>query len=583
MKKITLKPLMIALLTLAISISCDDDDLSQEDIINNQQLINLTIRVVDATREDLPIDSAIVEIVDNGEIKSVVTGQTGLAVFTDVTISNIIPVTITKSGYTSVASDINTAFKNYREAHILDKMSLYPIDGDYVTTIKGRLTIESDVTNRKREAVPAGTIVKAFNNNISSSMAFTGETDNEGNYELKVPVGHDGEDIITLSYSEVYVNQKIAVEGSNYTINVVDRPTYFSLAENSARYNIKSLPSVYATIEAPQAATIGEGFALGAEVTPGPIYYYADEPLIVSGGEGYPDGEHFVKLSEGINGIADELEIYVEGGRVIDASFKYLGGWHVAKPEILWSSLSGEGTGAEIEILFMPRYNIFIANHGSNYVTFPEVSIVTSFYDEYYEIRTETIVLDAESASELVFLSGGKFFNKDIEMGDTLANVALVKEPVFEIINTKTERVYLSFDKNDINAEGKIIDMNIEAIGFGYNSASPPLVTLNSVAGFGADASIKFDMNSRGNVVEAIITSGGHGYVKNVNDFRGNGTVYDSNENPGFSSGDTYDEFRTIYNAKPGATIVRSAHYGTGTPKDSDFYDGYLNDDEPHL
>ncbi|MGD2035355.1 MAG: hypothetical protein PVF73_09890, partial [Bacteroidales bacterium] len=62
----------------------------------------------------------------------------------------------------------------------------------------------------------------------------------------------------------------------------------------------------------------------------------------------------------------------------------------------------------------------------------------------------------------------------------------------------------------------------------------------------------------------------GSEYVRNVNDFRDDGTTSDDEEDPNFSYSSYYDGFRYVYNVEAGGEYVRSAYYGTGIPEEEE-------------
>jgi hypothetical protein len=143
---------------------------------------------------------------------------------------------------------------------------------------------------------------------------------------------------------------------------------------------------------------------------------------------------------------------------------------------------------------------------------------------------------------------------------------ALASTPTFIIENTPTEQMYISFDYNFINNKGEIEGYNAEAKGYGYDPASPPTVTINTVAGFGSGAAFDIELETNGELDTCDYINKGLGYVVNVNDFDGDGTTGDDEEDPSFSYGGNYDGFRYVYDALPGSSYIRSAHYGTGSP-----------------
>jgi hypothetical protein len=74
--------------------SCIKDATTQEEVLQNQQVIDMVIRILDASNDDLPLDGANVSIVDGSKVDSASTDANGLAFFENVVIGGDIPVTV---------------------------------------------------------------------------------------------------------------------------------------------------------------------------------------------------------------------------------------------------------------------------------------------------------------------------------------------------------------------------------------------------------------------------------------------------------------------------------------------------------
>lgn len=563
MKKQILKLFIVGIASLTMFSSCNKDNVTQEDVIANQQLIDFIIRVMDASDPSNALDSAVVEIVDGAEVLSAVTDESGIVFFEDVQISDYTPVTITKTGYAPIYTETYTTPDDYRQIQVTRTMQLFPTSGDNMVTITGQLTIETDVTNRERETVGAGLRVKAYNFSMTTDMAFFAETDANGEYSIQVPVRIYGNDDIELQFPEIYTNQTLAVENEeDYTIEVIERPSFFSLYTNAAANAIPSVPSAYAVIDAPAAGTIGSGFAVGIKTNRVPLSWYT-QTLLIDGGSGYNDGlDQLIDLSADPDGNAAQIQVDVVNGSIvgidgiIDNTAEY-----GAAPSINTSVLGG--SGADIDILYEGQYLIYLTNNGSDYVDFPEMFIEYDYYNG-------TVLTEYEYSQDLesyTDLRAGKIVNDNFNDVDTIfALNGIAGVPTITIIDVPTEQMYISFDYNDINNMGQIAAYNYEEGGYGYDPANPPSIEVMTVAGYGSGAVLNIDLNTVGELNNIDYVNRGTGYVDNVNDYADDGSVDDEEENPSFSYNSYYDGFRYIYNVDPGASYVRSAHYGTGTP-----------------
>jgi len=149
---------------ILLTTSCEKKTVTQEDVINQQQLVNLILHILDASSDNnLPLDSAVVTVTAEKENIQKVTDGSGIVSFEDVPIGGNIPVKVTKNNYTSINTTVNTNPANFRQSVVYATLNLYSLADSLITTIKGIVTVESDVTNREPEAIPVGSVVKAFN------------------------------------------------------------------------------------------------------------------------------------------------------------------------------------------------------------------------------------------------------------------------------------------------------------------------------------------------------------------------------------------------------------------------------------
>jgi hypothetical protein len=561
MKKQISKLFIVGFTALAMFSSCNKDNVSQEDVIVDQQLVDFVIRVLDAGNNE-PLDSAAVEIVNGSEIATVTTDEAGLAVFKDVKISNSTPVTISKSNYIKISSYSNLTPNDYRQQQITSEYKLYSTKSENVVTITGILTIETNVTNIERETVPAGLEIKAFNNSMATDVAFIAETDANGKYTITVPVSQLGNDDIQLDFPEITANQTVAVSSENddYAINLIERPTHYALNASSGT-SILALPSAYAVVDAPPTATAGTGFNLGVKANRLTFSSYSSYELI-SGGSGYSDTTTFLELSPDPDGNKAWLYVNVTDGVITSITgINNNSATYDAAPTIN-TSVKG-GSGAEIHLMFETTYNIYIENNGSGYSSYPEI-----YYDyDYYSGNTLYQRTSSMSLSDYANLtSSGIFINDNYNDGDTIATWnGWASAPEFTIVQPESKQIYINFDYDDINSIGQITSYNRQSYGYGYDPATPPSVTVVAVGGYGSGADLHAELNSSGQLSTIDIVNRGSGYRRNINDFRNNNTYYSTSEDPTFSYGYSYSSFRTINNVKAGSTLIRSAHYGTGT------------------
>ena len=561
---------------ILLTTSCEKKTVTQEDVINQQQLVNLILHILDASSDDnFPLDSAVVTVTAEKENIQKVTDGSGIVSFEDVPIGGNIPVKVTKNNYTSINTTVNTNPTDFRQSVVYATLNLYSLADSLITTIKGIVTVESDVTDREPEAIPVGSVVKAFNDDmVGSRTAFIGTTDTNGIYEIKVPAHSDGTDDIRVIFPDLVLDQTVALElEEDGTFAIEQRETVFTLNQNSRFGAIPDIPSAWATIEAP-AASMGSGFALDADINPTLLNASSLNVIVTNGGSGYPNGYSVFDCSAGGNGLSAQIAFYGENGALSKTVAPFYidnGALYTSAPTI---DLNVGGSGAQVSIQFMTTYDVSISNGGSNYVGFPTVYGQAQAYEN--DLLVTVTDDDIDDGFDGYFGGNVLGFNTTIDAGvimsasgngDTISTTQyLASEPTFGISFTpKAQPAELSVN---ISANDSIVSsISIVNNGSNYDPTDPPEVTINSLSGFGSGATAVAEVNSQGVVSAVEMTNLGSGYVQNANDFTENGVTSDYAEQPSpYLGGSSL----FIYNVIPGNMYFQNAHYGTGTPTDMD-------------
>jgi hypothetical protein len=575
LKSITMKKtwhkLILFLIPALLVVSCSKDKYTEKDALEAQQKIELLITVVDLSSSSTPVAGATVKVVIDSTIVSQTTNSNGITVFSNVKIGGEVAVSVNKENYTSILTTVYTNPDSYRQGQVSQVIGVYSKDAAKMATFKGRLTLESDLTNRKREPA-AGLTVKAKNSNLKyADQLFTATTDADGKYTISIPVTSNG-DYIELIYPEFVVNQKLAFVQENNTIAVAERSVLYK-SNNNPNFNIPSIPSAYATIAAPAATGMGSGFALGAKANRIGLNsnsYF----LLINGGKGYNGGvtllNHLMPFSADKNGIASALQVDITNGVITNIDgFVDNGATYDAPPTLNLNDLSPT-TPASIEIYFRTSYKIFITNKGANYSSvFPVVSVETSNYSNYSlykdvdanindysnQILGQNTILNSYAA-----IVAGKIVGK-VGNADTLltATSLLASLPVFTVIEPSVKKALISISAGNINStDSTLTSITIDSYGLGYGPANPPVITIAALGGYGSDAVAKAVVSTSTTSLSSIyVTNPGKKYVQNVNDYKKDGTTsptydYPSYPNPGYSG------------IKAGDVIVQDVYYGTG-------------------
>lgn len=312
MKTITLKGLLLVALFAGIFTSCTDD-FTEEDALNKQQTIDLSIYVNDYFTKN-GVGEASVSIVQDGQTISSMTNEIGVAFFEDVKIGGNIPVFIEKEGFTPVQTLVSVNVTNYREGQRTETVSIFSLT-ENTAIIKGKLEIETDLTNEDTEVVPENSIVKAYlsMNGVISDIEFSATVDANGNYEFVVPASKTGV-TYELTYPTLVLDQTIAINGNEgdedfpATLpSIATIPTTFNPIGSSV--DVPSVPALVATVPVPAGGTraLIENYDIDVNGD-GEIY---NVYLRYERGEGYTDTSVPVTFTSLLGGSGVDAEFTV--------------------------------------------------------------------------------------------------------------------------------------------------------------------------------------------------------------------------------------------------------------------------------
>ena len=255
-KKTIITTLLSCLFIAGIFTACDDD-FTEEDALNAQQTIDLSIHVIDFFNTT-SLQDVSVSVVQDGTTISGTTNEQGVATFTDIEIGGSIPVTVSRENYTTVQRLVSVNVTNFRQGQRTETIPVLSLT-ENTGTITGRLEIETDVTNEDTEIVPEGTEVTAILDiddlNGINVIEITATTDANGFYELVVPATSNGINY-ELTYETLTLDQRIAKNGNEgdpefpETIPSIDNiSTVFNPRGSSS--DMPFVPALVATVPAP--------------------------------------------------------------------------------------------------------------------------------------------------------------------------------------------------------------------------------------------------------------------------------------------------------------------------------------------
>lgn len=362
-------------LTLTLS-SCDDNDFTEEDALKSLQQVSLQISVLDAANDNVPVEGAQIRIGSLETNALVTTNEYGVANFDNVPISGDVLISVTKADYTTITTSINTIPNNYRQSVISSTVKTYALTGDNVVTISGLLTLETDLTNLEREVLADAEVVVKNNSLQSTSKYFSTRSDENGYYEIKVPVASDNSDQISIAFpNQIEKNRTVAVNSNNISSIETKMATYSPF--NYSASDMQRVPSAVVTIEAPESgnqATAYIDYYYGINSTTGGINYVN----LSNYGSGYdPDAPPIVTVTS--------LLGYGEGAEIIASISQY---GHI-------NSLNVINPGKN----YRPNVNAYNGNNSSSYGQGGNITTSATYSSNYY--NNSITIFDVAPASKL--------------------------------------------------------------------------------------------------------------------------------------------------------------------------------------
>lgn len=564
---------LVLLLIGNVLVSCNDE-FTEEDAMDALQVITLQIGVRDAGNSYTAVSGAEVKAVVDAESVTATTDTNGIAVFENVSVGGYVNVYVTKDDYTTVYEQVNTTPDDYRQTVVSEDIYMYSLSSDNMAVVEGKLTIETDLTNRERETL-SGVEVLAYNDNLSGvTQYFVGETDASGNYSINVPVNSVGSDNIQVYFPTVEQERTYGkVADSIYSLA---SETFFYSPWDSAS-SIEQVPSALIEIAAPSVS--GSGFELGLKAVRNLLSNAVDnkgaDEAIVDGGSGYTKGQSFTFAADDDGNKAELVINSVDDDGVISSvSFTNNGAKYSSMPDII--SNPTNGSGAEFDLRFRYKYRVYISNSGSDYLYLPTVGVTYStaingtskLLQLYEEDITDYNPLGGGPLYDNAFISNGAIIVKDETDGDTLFTTGYVyAEPEFTYSEEESQQSVWYATTSAISKTDSTLNDDFTAIteGEGYDYSNPPEVTITALAGYGSGASVKAVVYPDGIVYDLVVMEKGSGYTQDINDYDGDG-VYEEKEDGTFTG---FTGWTTSYgyhsNVKPGMTYVGNVFYGTGT------------------
>jgi hypothetical protein len=305
------------LIAAVIFVSCKDD-FTEEDALNAQQTITYNVIVQNASSK-AGLEGVTVSIIQKGETMEATTNAQGIAIFEDIKIGSSIPVTVSKDGFGSVSTVTATSDVNYRQGEVSSSFNLLSLT-ENIATVKGKVEIESDLTNTLRETVATGKVTATLEQGnyngvyIYSGIVVEATVAADGTYELKLPTFGTGVEY-TITTNDLETDQKIAYNNkageSGFPLTLPKVETIKTVFSNGAYpAPIPSVPAVYATVSGGSIpATLEVDTNLDGEIS---------NILIYGEGAGYTDASAApVTITSLLGGSGAIATANISGGKVV--------------------------------------------------------------------------------------------------------------------------------------------------------------------------------------------------------------------------------------------------------------------------
>lgn len=563
-----LKLMVIGLFLLGAVSSCEDK-FTEEDSLNAQTeierlrdslkraggIVNYTIHIINGTDASVGskagngLAGASVTISQWGIVKTETTNEQGMVVFPDLRIGKV-AVDVNLDGYTPMSfiaslspegeDRYNLGEEGMRNA--ATQVPLFALTGSSTSTIKGKITIDSDLTNNAPEAAVGVNVAMVLDTDSPSftsmfinqtgdngmgqilsmtygSAVMRATTDANGDYTITVPTTAKGLPFI----SEL---DDIALEQSLLANKVDDKEvtgvqkirTIYSMTQMfNGVSNVPMVLPAYVVFGEPSGVAAAEP-AIPAFATAVLSQGEIESIVIVLAGDGYTQAPK-VNITDptgtGATAVATITNGYVTKVEVTSAGKNY------TNPSITFEDL-GKNAAAAAEIAYGVK-SIVIGNTGYGYTKAPVVTFKSA--DGYGSGAVANAVMNGSLKKINVTATGTGFSSVPtvtISGGNGTGAMATAQLGAGQIktidVPKDADRWYTvaptvglpngATANAKLKTGGRLTSINLSNGGTGYVSA--PIVAISGGGGSGASA---YATISGGSVTNITIVHGGNGYT----------------------------------------------------------------------
>ncbi|MGE0078764.1 MAG: beta strand repeat-containing protein [Bacteroidales bacterium] len=552
-------------------LSCEKDDFTEKDALDGQEelerlrdslarvggIVNYTVNVINAGNSGFmksavkanSLSGATVTTSQLGVVVTKQTDETGMVVFDDLRIGKV-TVNVSLTNYTSVSfvaeltPESITSITETTVRSASTQIPLFPLAGTATTTISGKVTYETDLTNATPEIaanIPVSVSIDVnttFMNtyiNTGGSYDGTGEiikiaygdavvsgtTDANGLYSLVVPTTASGLPI-RLDIADQAVDQSL-LQPTLYKQDVngvqVIR-TIFS--QNTVTPSI--IPTVrpaYVTFSDPTGTTVGAAPTTAATAVAVLSKGEIESINITSNGDGYTQAPMVKITGDGTGATATAT---LTNGRITSIVVNAKGQNYTTASISLTETGGDDATATAV--LASKVKSLTVTNGGSNYTSVPTVTITGNGTGATAEAKMNgylsKLILTNGGAGytevPTVTISGGAGINATATATLTTGNLRSITVPSdadawFTAVPTvsfaSTGGTESPAATCDLKASGRINSIPVNTAGSGYTT--PPAITISGGGGSGAVAVAV--LGPSGAVAGITVINKGSGYT----------------------------------------------------------------------
>lgn len=330
MKRLKYRFSILAIMVLVVSSCSIKEGLTDEEVLAlDKSAWNFSIQLFDPISKS-GVEGAKFDITIDGEVKTLTSNSAGTVEFTGSYLDELY-INVSKDGYYDLSRKIYLN-EGDRSKSLYRKIYMLPSGDEGTITIKGKVTLQSDLTTTAKEPAVGATFTIDLYPDYDFYKSIIVKTDANGNYSVKIPAwdGNSFNGYFIVRYQDYSTSQKVAInrlsgeQSFPETLpSVATIITTFS--PNGGSVTIPSVQPIYATVPAPTG--VGGVQAPAFRLTPdgtggintglvgissGTAYSAGDKPLTIVSIVGGTGAIGAIRDTNA-NGILDQYEITNKG------------------------------------------------------------------------------------------------------------------------------------------------------------------------------------------------------------------------------------------------------------------------------